>query len=157
MIFRKLCKGKRKTENGRRRLKIQLILRRERESKYLCSYVFVSDIDPINFMSTYTGTLFLIMCKYYRAPYRFVDEDDSSDDDCTQKKPTTIRKSPRKGVPRQRIPPPLPPLPELTTTTARPQTATPPEQPRETMQSSVGAPNLPTLFDMSRKSQPSCK
>ena len=107
-------------------------------------------------MSTYTGTLLFIMCKYYRAPYRFDDEDDSSDDDCT-KKSATIRKSPRKRVPRQRIPPPLPPLSELTTTTARPQTATPPEQPRETMQSSVGAPYLPTLFEKSKTSQPSRK
>ncbi|XP_078338841.1 uncharacterized protein LOC111134410 [Crassostrea virginica] len=105
-------------------------------------------------MSTYTGTLLSIICKYYRAPYRFDDEDDSSDDDCT-KKSATIRKSPRKEVPRQRIPPPLPLLSELTTTTARPQTATPPEQPRETMQSSIGAPNLPTLVEKSKTSQPS--
>ena len=117
--------------------------------------MFVSDIDPINFLSTYTGTLLFNMCKYYRAPYRFDDEDDSSDD-CAENS-AIIRKSPRKGVPRQRIPTPLPPLPELTTTTARPQTATPPEQPWETMQSSVGAPNLPTLFEKSRTSQPSRK
>ena len=113
--------------------------------------MFVSGIDPINFLSKYTGTLLFNMCKYYRAPYHFDDEDDSSDDDCAEKS-AIIRKSPRKGVPRQRIPPPLPPLPELTTTTARPQTATctPPEQLRETVQSSVGAPNLPTLFEKSK-------
>ena len=105
-------------------------------------------------MSTYTGTLLFFMCKYYRAPYRFDDEDDSSDDDCT-KKSATIRRSPRKRVPKQRIPPPLPPLSELTTATARAQTATPHEQLREAMQSSVAAPNLPTLFDKSKTSQPS--
>ena len=53
-------------------------------SKYLCSYVFVSEIDPINFLSTYTCTLLFNMCKYYRAPYRFDDEDDSTDD-CAEK------------------------------------------------------------------------
>ena len=107
-------------------------------------------------MSTYTGTLLFIMCKYYRAPYRFDDEDDSSDDDCT-KKSATIRKSPRKPVPRQRIPPSLPPLPELTTATASLQTATPHEQLREAMQSSVGPANLPTVFEKTKTSQPSRK
>ena len=48
--------------------------------------MFVSDIDPINFLSTYTVTLLfnMTLCKYNRAPYRFDDEDDSSND-CAEK------------------------------------------------------------------------